>query len=115
MVRSSVTPTVQAILDAGPLGGVGFRVESKYVVPPTVVWLSRDASGRLVQLGPDKELLNLVAARSVNGLGWVPYRRTRDEPLRLGNGDVWRYAWDRLQDPAEQRAERRRGLRAVAG
>ena len=96
-------------LDGGPLAGESWwPAEWPWDEPPTVVWLSRDAAGRLVPLGPDKELLNLVGRRARTGeLGWVPYRRARVDgepgrPVLLGGVQTWRFEHDAAQDPAQR-------------
>jgi hypothetical protein len=93
-------------LTGGPLSGTALPTPAGYPqpwTPPDVIWVSRDAAGNPVHLQPDKELLDLVAARG-DGPGWVPYRRQVDEPVRVRTAAVWRYGWDRGQDPSEQRA-----------
>lgn len=98
-------------LTGGPLSGTAVLLDRGYPerwVPPDVIWVSHDANGNPVQLQPDKELLNLVAGR--DGTGWIPYRRDVDEPVTMRSSQVWRYGWDRAQDPAEQRDARLRAI-----
>lgn len=95
-------------LTGGPLSGSGMAAPEGWPwrTPPQVVWITLDASDRIVSLQPDKELLNLVGARVLGGgLGWVPYRRGI-EPVRMRTSEVWRYDWHADQDPAEQPAAR---------
>jgi hypothetical protein len=77
-------------LVGGPLAGAG--MPAPWGWPwwklPDVVWVTRDASDHPVFLQPDKDLLNMIASRSVEGgLGWVSYRRSVRTPARSGEQD----------------------------
>ena len=83
--------------DLGPLADTVLQIEWPWPVPPSIVWLARLDDGRVVGLGPDENLLNLVARRARDGgQGWVPYRRLDDVDARQNRSDPrtpWHYRW----------------------
>jgi len=121
-VEAVKQPTYSLILEGGTLAGMTFTIGdwSFPDEPPGIVWLAEvagaDGTTTLVGHGPDKAVLNAVAAQEKRGLpGWTPYERAvdpRDETKPAQpQGGVYRYTWARRMDPAAQEP---RHLQAVS-
>jgi hypothetical protein len=100
----------------GPLAGATLTVVWHWAIPPAGIWLTRLDDGRVVGLGPEKDVLNAIANRfAAGGTGWLPYRRDRLNPDRRRGPDgspidVWRYRLNSFAAPV--RPHRRQGLPA---
>jgi hypothetical protein len=106
-------PPFTLTLIAGPLAGKPWDPPRRpgepgisgwpWPVPPEVVTLTLDASGRVVDLRPDEELLVFVGHREKGGgLGWATYRRA-EQSVPLASGPCWPYTWAPAQDPGRSR------------